>query len=72
VERMRKRYLPSFKAKVALEAIREQKTSGPDSELERGCPEGSGGSVQRQAKRRRIGQRETDCRALPPDRSAEG
>jgi transposase len=27
VERMRKRYPPSFKAKVALEAIKEQKTS---------------------------------------------
>ena len=27
MERMRKRYPPSFKAKVALEAIREQKTS---------------------------------------------
>lgn len=59
---MRKRYPPSFKAKVALEAIKEQKTSartgksvsgssGPDSELESGCPEGSVGSVQRRAKR---------------------
>ena len=27
MERMRKRYPPSFKAKVALEAIKEQKTS---------------------------------------------
>jgi transposase len=27
VERMRKRYPPSFKAKVALEALKEQKTS---------------------------------------------
>jgi len=33
VEQMRKRYPPSFKAKVALEAIKEQKTSAEMASL---------------------------------------
>jgi len=38
VERMRKRYPPSFKAKVALEAIKEQKTSAELASLYQGHP----------------------------------
>ena len=79
MENLRRKHTPSFKAKVALEAEdiggAGQSISGsswPDSELESGCPEGAVGSVQRQAKGKRTGQRDTDCRALPPDRSAEG
>jgi len=83
VEQMRKRYPPSFKAKVALEAIKEHKTSAELASLyqvhpgqirnwQSGCHEGSVGSVQRQAKRKRTGQRDTDFRAVPPDRPAEG